>query len=52
METSIKTKILKRSNQKSESFEDFEKKINLPDVKISDDEIITEVKKIRYAVKK
>jgi len=34
------------------SFKEFEKKMNLPDIDISDEEIMKEVKAVRYAKRK
>lgn len=52
MESIIKTKATTKGRKKPISFEEFEQKIKLPDGKISDDEIMAEIKKVRYAAKK
>ena len=52
MDTIIKKKAAKKSNIKTNSFESFERKINLPDEKISADDIMKEVKEVRYGGKK
>lgn len=52
MKTIIRTKTTKRVKPQPVSFEELELIINLPDIKISEDEIMEEVKKVRYAAKK
>ncbi len=52
MKTIIRTKTTKRVKPQPGSFEELELIINLPDVNISEDEIMEEVKKVRYAAKK